>query len=690
VNAELIAAAAAEVRAASEGGNPTASIGSMLPERAPSGIIPGWTVVEAQRRLVPVDALKWPRSNRTYEDMRRDPQVQGLLQSFFLPIRQFEWAIDPNGTAGTVADEIAEDFGLPIAGESTVTENTGIDFDEILRLGLLATANGHRFFEEAGILDDDGKFRLRELQERPPTTISRFDIDPDGSLISIRQYGKVPPAEIPFERLVSFVWDKEGANWAGRPLLYGLYRPWLLKDELIRGDASTHRRFAGIPYTQQTVPGAVDETGHKSAAEAMRALRSGDGSGMTFPYGMEPKILSGDAGSSAINSAEYHDRQMSRAFMQMFAELGSSQHGSHALGVTLLDHFTLGVITVAKWAQKATQVAIRREVTRNYGPEAAAPQLTFQEERAQELTPEQLVALVEAGVIVADDDLEEAVRQRGTLPPRNKAEEGRTPPKTGAQLTSIAAAAAEPGTPAAESKTDFAGLQRTHESALANLTAMWTGVQAAQILDLAKQIREAPDVEALAQITPDVLGDAPLAKALDPVIEHGAQTAIDAAKAQGHELDEPDLTATKATLADAAKATATMLAQALGQSAASKATSLASLPNDEIASQVTDYLHGLAGATPEYEIAGLLTQAQNEGRFAAMEASPKGTSFYASELNDTNTCEPCKHEDGDKYPTLAEARRDYPAGGFLGCLGGKRCRGTIIAVYPETKGQARS
>lgn len=969
-------AAAAEIRAAATG-NPTTEIGSVLPERAfSSSMIPGWTLFEAQARIIPVDALKWPRSNRTYEDMRRDPQIQGLLQSFWLPIRQFEWYVDPEGTTGTVAEEIARDFGLPLLNEEAPDETQGIDFDDHLRVALLATAGGHRFFEEAGELDSDGKFRLTSLHQRPPHTISRMNIDPDGSLISVQQYGSLPPPVIPYDRLLTYVWDREGANWAGRPLLYGLYRPWLLKDELIRGDATTHRRFAGVPYTKQTQPGVVDSGAAGTAAAAMQALRSGDTSGMHFPYGVEPGILSGDAGTSAINSAEYHDRQMSRAFMQMFADLGSTPHGSRALGTTLLDHFTLGVFTVANWLRKSTMVAVRREVTRNYGPDTKAPSIRFREERAQELTPEQLVAMVEAGIIQADDELEKAVRTNGSLPERNESEAARplpkAPPITNVQASApeIVKAAYNPdekrghhgewtkgsivhfvkgidaksgkvleghqkgrvarsndsgalmvnagtdkkphfvqthvdhlvaaaqkktseglgrkgyrsrltaseskaldeykangyrqlnstlrsdkplgstlkarsdaidtaitkgeltkdtrlhrafrptgglhlmegdvvhddayvstsmhektpleiagahrrkgepfyvahitapkgtnvaypdaagsiahglshedeiilprgqafhvksiktdkngqqhveleptvGTPDAnvgqdegklvstiraaptpvrasaakangtdvESQTDFAGLQRTHEAALANLTAMWTGVQAAQIADLAQQIRDGAE---LATLAPFVIGGVQLAKALDGVVEHGAQTVTDAASAQGHVLPAPELATAKQTLADAAQGTATMLAQALGQSAASKATGLSGLPNDEIASQVSDYLHGLSGVTPEYELAGLASQAQNEGRFAAMEAAPHGTRYYSAELNDTNTCDACEHEDGDQFSSLADARRDYPAGGYVACAGGKRCRGTVVAVYPETPGQARS
>jgi hypothetical protein len=61
-------------------------------------------------------------------------------------------------------------------------------------------------------------------------------------------------------------------------------------------------------------------------------------------------------------------------------------------------------------------------------------------------------------------------------------------------------------------------------------------------------------------------------------------------------------------------------------------------------------------AARDYELAGAVTHAQNEGRFAVMDQGPDGTRIYASELNDTNTCAFCAEVDGTEYPNMAEAR----------------------------------
>lgn len=70
------------------------------------------------------------------------------------------------------------------------------------------------------------------------------------------------------------------------------------------------------------------------------------------------------------------------------------------------------------------------------------------------------------------------------------------------------------------------------------------------------------------------------------------------------------------------------------------------------------------------------------GRGAVPDEVPETPArIYASELRDGNTCGPCAQVDGREYDDLEEARRDYPAGRFRDCLGGPRCRGTLVFVW---------
>lgn len=84
---------------------------------------------------------------------------------------------------------------------------------------------------------------------------------------------------------------------------------------------------------------------------------------------------------------------------------------------------------------------------------------------------------------------------------------------------------------------------------------------------------------------------------------------------------------------------------------------------------------GLADAAAQAALA-----ANGAGRTDALAGATEPVLYYASELLDRNTCNPCGFVDGTSYDSLAALYRDYPAGQYSGCLGGGRCRGTPIMV----------
>ncbi|ANU79608.1 MuF-like minor capsid protein [Arthrobacter phage Chipper1996] len=66
---------------------------------------------------------------------------------------------------------------------------------------------------------------------------------------------------------------------------------------------------------------------------------------------------------------------------------------------------------------------------------------------------------------------------------------------------------------------------------------------------------------------------------------------------------------------------------------------------------------------------------------AAADLNP--SAIYASEIMDGNTCRACADIDSHKYPDLETAMADYPNGGYDGCEGGLRCRGTLVFMYDD-------
>lgn len=118
--------------------------------------------------------------------------------------------------------------------------------------------------------------------------------------------------------------------------------------------------------------------------------------------------------------------------------------------------------------------------------------------------------------------------------------------------------------------------------------------------------------------------------------------------------------------------------------AAAATYQLPGVPTTRLLPDVVDDLRSLS---PDVLLTTLarpaVQQADGLGRQGAMSVLPVAKSYYASELLDRNTCGPCETVDGKTYATLAEAKADYPAGGYRGCLGGDRCRGTIVAVWGQ-------
>lgn len=63
----------------------------------------------------------------------------------------------------------------------------------------------------------------------------------------------------------------------------------------------------------------------------------------------------------------------------------------------------------------------------------------------------------------------------------------------------------------------------------------------------------------------------------------------------------------------------------------------------------------------------------------AAEMEPK--QIWASELMDGLQCDECNDIDGKEYESMADALEDYPYGAYRACLGGMRCRGTLVYLF---------
>lgn len=272
-----------------------------------------------------------------------------------------------------------------------------------------------------------------------------------------------------------------------------------------------------------------------------------------------------------------------------------------------------------------------------------------------------------------DDDAEEA-------PAR--------PRPAAAWLTPIVAAAPPAGGPPPPDTADLDAHQADWEAALAALLTIWVGVRAAQATDLQAQARDAAAQGAVALaaiVCADHGGTDALADALIALWDRTAA----AETAQSHALGHTSVTAppAPADLAEWARATADLLRTDLEQTARRRAVQAAGGTPEDVAAAVRDAVDGVGDAGPRAELGGALTRAQGSARLAVMDQGPV-VAYYSSAHLDAHTCAKCREAD-DKWlgNTLEDVAKTYPAGQFVHCLGGPRCRCQVVATYRGRPGE---
>jgi len=411
---------------------PTTEIGAVLNGNfSPAGMAP-WTSWVDNEETVP--ELKWPNSVQTYNVMKHDSQVAALYQATLLGTLKMEWLIDPNDAPEEMVNKLSEDYNLGIIGEETDNRKRGrlkrrFSFRDHLRKAFKAGIYGHYYFEQVGYIGDglqgrpdDGLWHLRKLAERPPSTIQDFRVADDGGLISIiqninrpgRSSWMDPVPEIPIDVLVGYVWDQEGANWAGTSWFRACYKNWLIKDRLLRIDAVNHERAGGVPYIEAHPGATYDEIARLN--QMAQSFRVGDTAGGAVPSGAKFNIARG-LQSSVIDSVIYHDEAMARKFMLMIMQLGQTRSGSRALGQSFVDFWAQGMEAIAWWfADAFNEFVLEDDIDWNWGEDVGqVPFLTFTFD--PELVVDDLVKLITSKAIIVDDALEADLRKEMHLPP---------------------------------------------------------------------------------------------------------------------------------------------------------------------------------------------------------------------------------------------------------------------------------
>jgi 2'-5' RNA ligase len=250
------------------------------------------------------------------------------------------------------------------------------------------------------------------------------------------------------------------------------------------------------------------------------------------------------------------------------------------------------------------------------------------------------------------------------------------------------------------SRVDFAAMDKAWHEAVDATVEAWADIQTAMRAEVTASIQaaaEADDMDRLDGLTINTDDGATLliARMIAYAREAGEQQQAEA-EAQGvtvpeWSLDDEALTAAaiRDRLRQVGRTTARYLGVGLVQSAVRQAMRVwGSGSAQHVAAQVDEHLAALSGAAVEEQVGAAMSAAQNEGRLAVLAVAPPATYTATEILDSKSTCKPCRDIDGTQYTDLTAARTAYPSGGYTGCLGGARCRGTLVTVWPQDSEQA--
>lgn len=259
-----------------------------------------------------------------FDKMRTvDVQVMATLLSAELPIRSTEWKVNPGQTKksdGTM-ETTPKDQEIADFVSYNLFTNCRTSWDDYIRLSLGKMWAGFAIFEKV-YEEKNGKIMLKKLSDRPQVTIEKF-FDMEGNIM-ISQTGNVT---IPGWKVLIHTYRREGDNFAGRSAIRPAYQNWKYKTDFYRLDAIAHERNALKVPVMNTPTNPKDEE-KMAAKEIVKNLKTSDKAHVVLP-GSEADGWkfrfegTGSDNEGIMKSISHHNREISKAILAQFIELGA-------------------------------------------------------------------------------------------------------------------------------------------------------------------------------------------------------------------------------------------------------------------------------------------------------------------------------------------------------------------------------
>ena len=374
-----------------------------------------------------------------FDKMRRsDPKVKMITSAMKNPIAAASWEI-----SGTEDEETVSGAQQKELIEHILFNDMGKTWDRFVREALSMIDFGYSLFEVTYKAEiNHPKFGayngLKSMAFRSQRTIERWNIKRSGKLASVYQqaFGDGQDnVEIPADYLLHFAIDMEGDNFEGISILRPAYGPWLRKNQFLRLMAAGVEKYA-IPIPKLVVPTGKEQTAeYKKAKEALRAYVSHRCNYIMVPAGWKLDLTTNNFDADKVRSViDGENVEIVNAALANFLELGQSGSGSYALGSDLSDFFLGGLEYVAdQITEVINTVLIPKLVKLNFADGIVRCKLKHSgiRDKAGKELADVVKVLVDSGVVMSDDRLEESLRKRFGLPEKEESTERETPEQKG-------------------------------------------------------------------------------------------------------------------------------------------------------------------------------------------------------------------------------------------------------------------
>lgn len=310
-----------------------------------------------------------------YDEMRRsDGTVKAVVLATNLPVLRASWFVQPSDDSDQ-AKEIA------LFVEKCLFELSDMTWDSILRHALLALPFGVMVMEKVfdfAVVDGVDRVIWCKLAPRMPKSIQAWQMSNKLPGVQQRtQSGRI--ADIPMEKLLVFVHEKEGDNWWGNSILRPAYKHWHMKNTLYKIDAiAAERQGLGVPYAK--MPDGFSDAEQTKAENILKNLRANDQAFVVIPQNYEVGFLDMNARTTRDlgPSISHHNREITKSVLAQFLELGSTDVGSKALSTDQSDLFLQSLEAVANNIRDVfNKCAIRELVDLNFNNVENYPTLMY-------------------------------------------------------------------------------------------------------------------------------------------------------------------------------------------------------------------------------------------------------------------------------------------------------------------------